>query len=113
MCILSDAAIFAQQSAAPPAKQALYQLISFILIISSSVVDGVISDCLKWKPTCSQGHKGTRLWTTAVYFVSKSGLEACLLIQRQKQFKLIFYFTIEQDISWQQLTITHCSVQNN
>lgn len=47
MCILSDAAIFAQQSAAPPAKQALYQLISFILIISSSVVDGVISDCLK------------------------------------------------------------------
>lgn len=45
--------IFAQQSAASPAKQALYQLISLILIISSLVVDGVISDCLKWKPTYS------------------------------------------------------------
>ena len=40
-------AIFAQQSAAPPAKQALHQLISLILIIFSSVVNGVIGDCLK------------------------------------------------------------------
>lgn len=46
MYILSDS-IFTQQCAAPPAKQALYQLISLILIICSSVVDGVISDCLK------------------------------------------------------------------
>lgn len=104
MYILSDS-ISTQKSACPPAKQALYQLISLILIISSSVVDGVISDCLKWKPTYSEGHKGTWLWTTAIYFVSKSGLEAYLLILRQKQFKYIFYFTIEQDISWRQLTI--------
>ena len=39
-------AIFAQQSATPPAK-ALHQLISLILIIFSSVVNGVIGDCLK------------------------------------------------------------------
>lgn len=109
MYILSDSqtclAIFAQQSSAPPAKQALYQLISLILIISCSVVDGAISDCSKWEPTYCEGHKGTRLWTTAVKFVSKSGLEAYLLILCQKQFELIFYFNIEQDISWQQLTI--------
>lgn len=89
----------------PPAKQALHQLISLILIIFSSVVDGVIGDCLKWKPTYSEGHKGTRLWTTTVCFVSKSALAACLLILRQKQFKLIFYFSIGQDISWQPQTI--------
>lgn len=54
-------AICSQRPAAAPAKQAPHQLISLIVILSCSALDGVISDCLKSNPTSSPGQKGTCL----------------------------------------------------